>query len=310
MILLAVSGGIDSMYLLNRAGDFFPDEDFAVAHCNFHLRGDDSDGDASFVEEWCTSRGIRFLARDFDTTKYAGEKSISIEMAARELRYSWFAELCVREGFRGVAVAHNSNDNAETLILNLLRGTGSRGARGMAESSPLPGTDGNAVILRPLLGIERKDIEDWMRSRGCKWREDCTNSENVYKRNLIRNEVFPLFAKINPSFLRTLQRDMEHLSQTDEIAGEYFNGCVSAICSATHNGISINLPALLELKHWQYILWRLLEPYNFSYETLGKLTALLEKFRSEPRGTVTLGGKKFESPTNVLTASSKKLVIS
>lgn len=310
MILLAVSGGIDSMYLLNRAGDFFPGESFAVAHCNFRLRGVESDGDEAFVKGWCDSHGIKSFTKRFDTADYAVSKGISIEMAARELRYAWFAELCVTEGFRGVAVAHNSNDNAETLILNLLRGTGSRGARGMAECSPLPGTDGKAVILRPLLGIERKDIEDWMRNQGQDWREDRTNSENVYKRNLIRNEVFPLFSKINPSFLRTLGRDMEHLAQTDEIAEEYFAACATEISSATCSGISIDLPALLKRKHWKYILWRLIEPYNFSYETLGKLTDLLEKFKNEPRGTVTLGGKKFESPTNVLIAGSKKLIVS
>ena len=298
------------MYLLNRAGDFFPGENFAVAHCNFRLRGVESDGDETFVREWCDSHGIKSFTKRFDTAGYAVSKGISIEMAARELRYAWFAELCVTEGFRGVAVAHNSNDNAETLILNLLRGTGSRGARGMAECSPLPGTDGKAVILRPLLGIERKDIEDWMRNQGQEWREDRTNSENVYKRNLIRNEVFPLFSKINPSFLRTLGRDMEHLAQADEIAEEYFAACATEVSSTTCSGISIDLTALLKQKHWKYILWRLLEPYNFSYETLGKLADLLERFKNEPRGTVTLGGKKFESPTNVLKASSKKLIVS
>lgn len=310
MILLAVSGGIDSMYMLNRAGELFPDEEFAVAHCNFHLRGSESDGDESFVREWCSEHGIKLYVRHFDTADYAGSKGISIEMAARELRYSWFAELCIAEEFRAVAVAHNANDNAETLLLNLLRGTGSRGVRGMADRSPLPGTDGKALILRPMLDIERRDIECWMSSRGYGWREDRTNGDNVYKRNLIRNEVFPIFSRINPSFLRTLQRDMEHLAQTDDIAEEYFAECASRIAVPNGTGMEINLSALLDLKHWEYVLWRLLEPYGFSYETFGKLTALLEKFRNEPRGTVTLGGKKFESPTNILKAGSKKLIVS
>ena len=135
-VLLAVSGGIDSMCMADmygRAGG-----DYAVAHCNFHLRGSDSDADAEFVEKWAETHGVPFFRADFDTSGYASEHGISIEMAARELRYAWFARIAAQEGFDAVAVAHNANDNAETLILNLLRGTGLRGLRGMASDSSLP----------------------------------------------------------------------------------------------------------------------------------------------------------------------------
>ncbi|MCQ2181712.1 MAG: tRNA lysidine(34) synthetase TilS [Bacteroidales bacterium] len=309
MLLLAVSGGIDSMYMLKRAGEIFAGEPFAVAHCNFHLRGVESDGDQKFVEEACEDMGLQLFVNHFDTEAFASDKGISIEMAARELRYAWFASLCREEGFRAVAVAHNANDNAETLILNLLRGTGSRGLKGMSAQSPLPGTDGKALLLRPLLDTTRAEIEAWMRRNCHQWREDSSNGDSAYKRNLIRNEIFPLFAKLNPSFLRTLGRDMEHLSQTDDIADEYYSRSAAEIVRDTATGISVSVPGLLSLEHWKYVLWRILEPYNFSFETLGKLSALLEKFRSEPRGTVTLGGKKFESPTNVLKADSRRLVI-
>lgn len=297
------------MYMLNRAGELFAGEDFAVAHCNFGLRGEESDADETFVREWCGRNGVHIYVRRFDTTGFAESKGISIEMAARELRYGWFAQLCLSEGFRATAVAHNANDNAETLILNLLRGTGSKGVRGMAQVSVLPGTEGKVQLLRPLLNTGRSDIEAWMRARGCEWREDRTNSDNVYKRNLIRNEVFPLFARINPSFLRTLQRDMSHLAETDDIAEDYCQEAMGRIVSDTSNGISVSVPGLLSLKHWKYVLWRILEPYGFSFETFGKLTALLERFRDEPRGTVTLGGKRFESQGHILKAGSRKLTI-
>ena len=135
-VLLAVSGGIDSMCMADmfcRAGG-----EYAIAHCNFHLRGAESDADAEFVEKWAETHGVPFFRADFDTAAYASEHGISIEMAARELRYGWFARIAAEEGFDAVAVAHNANDNAETLILNLLRGTGLRGLRGMLVESLLP----------------------------------------------------------------------------------------------------------------------------------------------------------------------------
>lgn len=288
-ILLAVSGGIDSMYLAYRAPEFFPGACFAVAHCNFHLRGEESDGDEAFVRDWCSSRGIECFVKEFDTDGYASAHGISIEMAARELRYSWFNEMCASEGFDALAVAHNANDNAETLILNLLRGTGSRGLRGMSSDR----------ILRPMLGISRTEICGWMTARGYQWREDSTNNENTYKRNKIRNEIFPLFAQINPSFLRTLQRDMEHFSQVDDIAEDYYMQARNEIVS---DG-TISVTALKGYKHWEYLLWRLLEETGLSEETFGKLVELLKSGR-------TISGKVFESPTHIVSIKLKSIFVS
>ena len=145
---------------------------------------------------------------------------VSIEMAARDLRYSWFASLCEEHGFKAVAVAHNANDNAETLILNLLRGTGLKGICGMREVSVLPGS--SARLIRPLLGFTRDEIKAYALSKGLSWRDDSTNADSTFKRNLIRNEVFPLFAKINPSFLDTLNSDIRRFSQVQEIADDFF----------------------------------------------------------------------------------------
>ena len=184
-ILLAVSGGIDSMYLANRAPELFPGARFAVAHCNFTLRGAESDGDEAFVRDWCAAHALDCFVQRFDTAAYATEHGVSIEMAARELRYAWFARLCREKGFDAVAVAHNADDNAETMLLNLLRGTGTRGLRGMGEHDGIvrpenaaylaglfpqasvtlvPGTEHALPIFIP--GLIDKVVEEMIDDRG------------------------------------------------------------------------------------------------------------------------------------------------
>lgn len=273
-ILLALSGGIDSMYMANRASELIPEARFAVAHCNFRLRGDDSDKDEEFVRKWCRENKLECHVRRFDTESYAKEKGISIEMAARELRYSWFEELCKEHSYEATAVAHNADDNAETLILNLLRGTGSRGLRGMSDRSG---------ILRPLLGTSRQQIREWMEENALNWREDRTNAESDFKRNKIRNKVFPVFEEMNPSFIRTLNDDMKRFAQVDDIAEDYF--------LANRNGIldeqgRICISALKEHKHWEYLLWRMLEDSGIGKQEFDSLRALLQSDRQ-------LGGKVF-----------------
>lgn len=299
-VLLAVSGGIDSMYLANRRSELFPGAEFAVAHCNFGLRGEESDGDEEFVRNWCRENGLECFVTGFDTEAMASSRGISIEMAARELRYGWFSKLCTENGYDAVAVAHNANDNAETLILNLLRGAGTRGLRGMSEESVM----GGLRILRPMLDISRKEIQQWMKRSGCSWREDRTNSENEYKRNKIRNVVFPVFSEINPSFIRTLGRDMGHFAKSDDIAEDYYLSVLPSIRVENPDGgyPSYNLKALMAQKHWEYVLWRMLEPYRLSEETFEKLTALLKSGR-------TISGKVFESPTHIIAIKRKLITI-
>ena len=212
MLLVAVSGGIDSMCLAQKVR--LEGGPFAIAHCNFGLRGTQSDGDEAFVREWAGRYGIPLHVKRFDTQAFASEQGISVEMAARRLRYHWFGELCREHGYSGVAVAHNANDNAETLILNLLRGTGLRGITGMKASGFVPDPEfGDIPLLRPLLNMTREEIEAFAAEHGLQWREDATNAQNYYKRNKIRNQVFPVFKEINPSFIQTLNRDMERFSE-------------------------------------------------------------------------------------------------
>ena len=212
MLLVAVSGGIDSMCLAQKVR--LEGGPFAVAHCNFGLRGEESDADETFVRAWCSSHGIPLHVKRFDTQAYANAEGISVEMAARRLRYHWFGELCREHGYEAVAVAHNANDNAETLLLNLLRGTGLRGITGMKPSGFLPDPDfGDIPLLRPLLAMTRADIEAFAAEQHLSWRDDSTNALNDFKRNKIRNLVFPIFAQINPSFIQTLNRDMERFAE-------------------------------------------------------------------------------------------------
>ncbi len=212
MLLVAVSGGIDSMCLAEKVR--LEGGPFAIAHCNFSLRGEESDGDEAFVRKWADSHGVTCHVKRFETEAYAASEGISVEMAARRLRYHWFGQLCREHGYSGVAVAHNANDNAETLILNLLRGTGVKGILGMKADGFVPDPDFSDIPLyRPLLDMTRADIEAFAAEHGLAWREDATNALNDYKRNKIRNLVFPVFREINPRFIETLNRNMERFAQ-------------------------------------------------------------------------------------------------
>lgn len=313
-VLLAVSGGIDSMYMLHRAPELFPGAAFAVAHCNFCLRGEESDGDEEFVRQECKALGVECFVTRFDTTGYAAEYGVSVEMAARELRYTWFASLMAEHGLDILATAHNANDNAETLLLNLLRGTGTKGLRGIPSDGPVPHGAANLRIVRPLLSISRKDIRAWMEEHGFDWREDSTNAEDGPRRNKLRNRVFPVFEEINPSFLRTLGEDIERIRQTDDIAEDYFRQAEAQMVKHAPDAaggalLQINITSLLALTHWRYVLWRTIEDFGFSAETFGKLCALLERYRTEPSGTVTLSGKTFQSPTHLLLSRRKLLLV-
>ena len=283
-VLLAVSGGIDSMYMAERAPELFPGASFAVCHCNFRLRGDESDGDEAFVRDWCARKGMPLFVKSFPTADFARQNDLSIEMAARELRYSWFGELCASEGFDCVAVAHNADDNAETFFLNLLRGTGTRGLRGMGDRD---------FIVRPLLGISRTEIRSWMEERGLAWREDSTNASSAYKRNRLRGEVIPVLKEMNPSLLSSLGRTMEHIRQVDDIAEDYF---LSVRDDVLRSGM-IHIRALLALKHPRYVLFRLAEPAGLTETALDNLWELINSGRQ-------VGGRVFVGKRGIIRGRS------
>lgn len=301
-VLLAVSGGVDSMCMAELFLNSTAKVRFALAHCNFHLRGEESDSDEALVREWAESHGVIFIKKDFDTKEYAASNGVSIEMAARELRYTWFAEVCRERGFAALAVAHNANDNAETMILNMLRGTGVKGMTGMRSSSSLLGSD--ARLIRPLLGFTRKDIHEYAVSHGLQWHEDSTNADSAYKRNCIRNEVFPLFERLNPSFLTTLNEDMERFAQVQSVADEYVRSVSAEIARLEDNGLPvIERQKLTSKKDWEYVLFRLLEPFGFTSSVVADLVSVLKS-----GGTVS--GRTFVAHEYLAVTSAREIVIS
>lgn len=305
--LLAVSGGIDSMCLASLFLNSSSGRRFAVAHCNFHLRGEDSDSDEALVAAWCGRNGVRYHKADFDTEQYASSHSVSIEMAARELRYDWFASLCRDNGYYGVAVAHNANDNAETLILNLLRGTGLRGITGMQVETVVPVTRdelSGVRLLRPMLSFSRKQIEEYVAANSLEYHDDRTNAETVYKRNRIRHLVFPVFESLNPSFLTTFAREMNAFSEVQEIADDYFISVRESVCEPAEKDelLRVNAVRLCHLKHYKYVLYRLLEVYGFRDRLLEPVVRLLESGK-------TFSGKVFEAPGYELITAGECLIV-
>lgn len=206
-VILALSGGIDSMVLADLL--LKTKVEFVAAHCNFHLRGEESDGDEKFVRDYAERNGIQCFVKHFETEKYAAEQGVSIEMAARDLRYAWFEELRQQLGYDIIAVAHHADDQAETFFINLLRGAGLNGLKGMKPQ--------NGVIIRPLLWASREQIRQYAVESQITWHEDHTNAESVYLRNKIRNQLLPTFDELQPEARQGLYKSLEHLSAENEL---------------------------------------------------------------------------------------------
>lgn len=281
-LLLAVSGGVDSMTLLHLMRHSTVGCPFAVAHVNFSLRPGDCDSDEALVRDTCEAAGILFHTKKYDTTAYASERGISIEMAARELRYGWFSELMDVHGYGRLLVAHNQNDSAETMLLNLLRGTGIKGLCGIREVG--------GPVLRPMLSFSRAAIEAYAAAQGISYREDVTNSDVEIARNRLRHNVFPEFEKINPSFLNTFSEEAGRFAQAEAILDELFEAKKAALCTRDADALCIWIQALKAEPHKDYWLYRLLEPFGF---TAAQSASALEAINSQ-------SGKEFLSATHRL----------
>ena len=207
LYLVALSGGADSVALLL----LLKNAHFNVhaAHCNFHLRGEESDRDEAFCVELCKGLGVELHRAHFDTREYAELHKVSIEMAARELRYKWFEQLREDIGAAGICVAHHRDDSVETVLLNLVRGTGLRGLTGIQPR--------NGNILRPLLCVSRAEIEAFLAEKGQKYVTDSTNLKADVQRNIVRLEVLPLLRKLNPAVAENIQRTAEYLSEAQQV---------------------------------------------------------------------------------------------
>ena len=265
-ILLAVSGGIDSMvmaWLFREAGI-----EHSIAHCNFSLRGAESDGDEEFVAAWARTNGIPFFSTRFDTLTYAGMHKVSVQMAARDLRYEWFRTLVRSGGFDAVAVAHNLNDNAETFLINLVRGTGLTGLTGM---SPRTGD-----VIRPLLFATREEIASFASAQGIGYREDSSNAETKYTRNRIRHRVIPELEKVNPGVLSAISETMKHLSSTSAIMDVYLSQLGSRIFRSSGETTEADISSLTSLTPPEPHIFELFRPYGLSPKQTGEVMALLD----------------------------------
>ena len=246
-VILALSGGIDSMVLADLL--LKAKVEFVAAHCNFHLRGHESDGDDWFVRKFAENRGIQCFVKHFETEKYAAKYGISIEMAARDLRYAWFEQLRQQLGYDKIAVAHHADDQAETFFINLLRGAGLRGLKGMRPQ--------NGVIIRPLLWASREQIRKYAVENHIVWREDHTNVESVYLRNRIRNQLLPVFDELQPEARQGLYKSLEHLASENELYRELLQEKLNQIIerngeiqSIPHSAFSIQHSAFQLLFEW------------------------------------------------------------
>lgn len=249
-ILVALSGGADSVALLcilHAAGYHCE-----AAHCNFHLRGEESNRDEQFVRQLCKKYEIRLHTVDFDTTRYATKNHISIEMAARELRYNWFEEVRTKCQADVIAVAHHQDDSVETILLNLIRGTGITGLLGIRPR--------NGAIVRPLLCINREEILHYLQSIGQDYVTDSTNLEDEYTRNKIRLNVLPLMQTINPSVKNSLIETSNYLNDVSAIYNRYIEEAKTRI--TTSEGIRIR--QLLKEPAPEALLFEILHPLGFN----------------------------------------------
>ncbi len=249
VLITGLSGGADSMALL----DIMTLLGYRciAAHCNFHLRGEESEEDALFVKKWCKESDIEFTSVDFDTRQYAADKKISIEMAARELRYTWFEMVRKQFNADAIAVAHHKDDSVETVLMNLIRGTGISGLSGISPK--------NGRVIRPMLCVSRVEIENYLEERQIPFRTDSTNHEDIYTRNHIRLNVLPMLEKINPSVRETIFRTAENLAEAEKI----YKKAVHADIEAVLKNDKIDIEALKQTVSPLSVLFELLAPLGF-----------------------------------------------
>ncbi len=275
-ILVALSGGPDSMALLHVLKKL--DVDITAAHCNFNLRGGESDGDEKFVIDETRKSGIQLFLKSFDTIGFSKENGISIEMAARELRYNWFNELLQQNKLDWIATGHHVDDNIETVFLNMARGTGIKGISGIKSVA------GN--VIRPLINITRAEIEEYCHKNNYHFRIDSTNHESVYTRNKLRNQILPMFEDINTSFRQTMVDNIKKFEQVQHLMEHYVEEVKERIVIEQEGQVLISLKQLVELKDLELVLFEILYPYGFNGAIVHELVECIQN---------NISGKQFYS---------------
>ncbi|MCR5588145.1 MAG: tRNA lysidine(34) synthetase TilS [Bacteroidales bacterium] len=314
-VLLAVSGGRDSVAmvdLFHRAG-----VPFEIAHCNFNLRPGDCDRDEAFVRQLSDRYGVPCHVARFDTRAYAADNGMSIEEAARHLRYDYFAQLSTLHSplSTPVATAHHADDSIETFFLNLFRGTGLHGLHGIRPISSLITHHSSLTIIRPLLCFSRADIDAYIAERGLQYVEDYTNAELDARRNRIRHQLMPLLRELYPSVDQTMLANIERLNATEELLDTYIDQLrqqlikpYTSILPATHYQLppieALDLPQLIT-HHSSFItLFELLRPYGFNAATVADIIQTIKQSVNQ-----SISGRLFYSPTHVAELHRGQLLI-
>ena len=288
-ILLAVSGGVDSVAMVRLFKD--AGYNFGIAHVNFGLRGEESNGDETFVKNLADELEVPFYLKNFNTQKFAADNKISIQMAARDLRYAWFEEVVKEQGFDFVATAHHLDDQAETFFINLLRGTGISGMHGIMPKQ--------GKIIRPLMFTTREKIMSFALDLNLAWREDRSNKSRKYLRNKLRLDVLAELYKINPQFSHKLNESIIHLRDVETIFDNHIAGVTADLVQHTAEGILISIDWVYEYEPHNTYLFELLKPYSFSYPVVKEIVRSLDTF----------SGKIFYSPTHRLLRDRENFII-
>ncbi|MBK0368961.1 tRNA lysidine(34) synthetase TilS [Flavobacterium agrisoli] len=253
-IILATSGGLDSMVMAHLFAKL--DYNFAIAHCNFQLRGIESFEDQKFVEDFAQQLAKPVFVTQFDTLAFASDYKLSVQVAARELRYNWFYELLETEHYDYILTAHHSDDNLETFLINLTRGTGLEGLVGIPESTE--------KLLRPLLPFSRLEIKEFAEENHIKWREDSSNASTKYIRNKIRHELVPILKEINPKFLEVFQKTQSYLQQAQEMVEDASIMIYQQVAEEIGDEVHVNLDELKRLPNYQSYLYQWFNEYGFT----------------------------------------------
>ena len=253
-LLIAISGGVDSVVLAHLCSQL--NLNFSLCHCNFNLRGQESDDDEAFVTSLAKSLKIPVYSTSFETEKYATKNKVSIQVAARDLRYTWFYELLDTKGYDYVLTAHNTNDNLETFIINLTRGSGLEGFTGIP---PV-----NQKSVRPLLAFSRDDITLFAIKNGIVWREDKSNASIKYVRNKVRHKVIPILKELNPHVLESFQNTIEYLNESQYIINDAVKNITANVVSYENDLLKISCKEIDKLSNKKAYLYQLLQGYGFT----------------------------------------------
>ncbi|MGL5959125.1 MAG: tRNA lysidine(34) synthetase TilS [Bacteroidales bacterium] len=287
-ILVAVSGGIDSMsllHLLHQAA-----HTIIVAHCNFSLRAEASDSDETFVQNFCKQQNIPYFTKRFNTLQYAQSQGLSIQVAARNLRYEWFEQLAQEQHCDKIAIAHTLSDSIETFFINLTRGTGVRGLRGI--------TVQHGKIIRPLLFATRSELEQYATQEQITYREDSSNNDTKYKRNFIRHKIVPHFKEANPAFEHTMQANMQRIAISQHLLQTQLEALQNNACVYEQDTVHIYIHKLPQVQQ-SFWLYELLHKYGFTETAVQNIEASLTSH----------SGKHFLSATHKLLKDRNKLII-